>query len=310
MQVFIYEYTCALPDRADVSASIRAEGRAMLTAIRADFDLVPGVRTLVVPPGDREADFRATVRAADYSLIIAPEFDGLLETRCRWVEEEGGRLLGPSSAAVRLTGDKLALGRLLEERGVPTPACHLWPGDEPDLPFPLVCKPRYGAGSLATRLVRDIAELCEVTPRDMIVQPFVPGTPASVAFLIGPTHLLPLRPAQQLLSDDGRFRYLGGRVPLPDNLAGRAVTLAERAVTAVPRLAGYVGVDLVLGDADDGSQDTVIEINPRLTTSYIGLRALALTNLADAMLQVACGKVPNLEWREGCLDFCPDAFTP
>ena len=52
----------------------------------------------------------------------------------------------------------------------------------------------------------------------------------------------------------------------------------------MPGLSGYVGVDVVLGN--DG-RDWAIEINPRLTTSYVGLRALAGFNLAEAMLAVA-----------------------
>ena len=61
----------------------------------------------------------------------------------------------------------------------------------------------------------------------------------------------------------------------------------------MPGLLGYVGVDLVLGDAADGSRDYAIEINPRLTTSYVGLRALADFNIAEAMLRAANG--PRLE---------------
>src|SRR5262249_42859079 len=83
--------------------------------------------------------------------------------------------------------------------------------------------------------------------------------------------------------------------------------LAETAVAAVPGLQGYVGVDLVLGSAGDGSQDWVIEINPRLTTSYVGLRALAEDNLAEVMLAVARGEpVAPLTWRPGKVEFSAD----
>ena len=77
------------------------------------------------------------------------------------------------------------------------------------------------------------------------------------------------------MSDDGRFVYLGGSLPLPHALASRATRLAQQAVAALPDPLGYVGVDLVLGADADGADDYVIEINPRLTTSYIGLRAAA-----------------------------------
>src|SRR6185295_10816789 len=103
------------------------------------------------------------------------------------------------------------------------------------------------------------------------LQECVAGTAASIAFLCGPAGNMPLVPVLQLLSDDGRYKYLGGELPIAPHLAQRAVTLGRRAVDCVPGLLGYIGVDLVLGDAGDGSRDFAIEINPRLTTSYVGL---------------------------------------
>ena len=95
-------------------------------------------------------------------------------------------------------------------------------------------------------------------------------------------------------------------MPLPDHLAVRAVELGRRAVTAVSGLCGYVGVDLVLR-----GQDQVIEINPRLTTSYVGLRALAKTNLAEAMLRTVEGKAGvALEWNAGRVRFGPHGAEP
>jgi predicted ATP-grasp superfamily ATP-dependent carboligase len=102
---------------------------------------------------------------------------------------------------------------------------------------------------------------------------------------------------------DGRFHYRGGRVPLTEPLASRALSLARKAVDCVPGLFGYVGVDLVLGDAGDW----VIEINPRLTTSYLGLRQLAKKPLTDALLRIAKGEELRLEWHPGPIDFLPNA---
>jgi predicted ATP-grasp superfamily ATP-dependent carboligase len=135
---------------------------------------------------------------------------------------------------------------------------------------------------------------------ELIVQPFVPGLAVSVAFLAGPGDRLALPAAEQRLSDEGRFRYLGGRLPLSPDLDDRARRLAERAGATIPGLCGYVGVDLVLGAA----HDAVIEINPRLTSSYIGLRQLAEDNLAAVMLTLAAGgEGPALKWRPGPVEF-------
>jgi predicted ATP-grasp superfamily ATP-dependent carboligase len=129
---------------------------------------------------------------------------------------------------------------------------------------------------------------------------FCPGTPASVSFLCGLDGLRIALPAcRQRLSDDGCFRYLGGELPLPAELARRAPAVAERAVSALPGEFGYLGVDLVLGEASDGADDVVIEINPRLTTSYIGLRAAVEENLAASMLDIAKGiEPPQVEARQ------------
>src|SRR5262249_44772447 len=114
---------------------------------------------------------------------------------------------------------------------------------------------------------------------------------------------------QQILSADGRFSYRGGKLPLEARFYRRARVLALAATAALPEPRGYLGVDLVLGEADDGSGDYVIDINPRLTTSYVGLRALARTNLAAAMLAVVGGRSPNLCFGAEQLEFTADGIT-
>jgi predicted ATP-grasp superfamily ATP-dependent carboligase len=334
MLIFVYEYTCAVSD-ANLAPSLCAEGRAMLSAVVEDFERLRGVTTCTllsaghgpadIPSahphghdGAEEPAFRRLASAADWTLVIAPETDDLLLTRCHWVLEAAGRLLGPSPEAVRLTADKLELSHHLARHDVPTPpTVALPPAGDPAAagPFPAVCKPRHGAGSQATFCAAGCDDLApcaerarqEMGPAELVLQPFVPGLPVSVAFLAGPGGATALLPAEQHLSGDGRFRYLGGRLPLAPGLAARARRLAGRAVAAVQGLRGYVGVDLVLGDADGGGEDRVIEINPRLTTSYIGLRRLARVNLAGAMLRAAGGlAVGELGWHAGAVRFRAD----
>jgi predicted ATP-grasp superfamily ATP-dependent carboligase len=125
--------------------------------------------------------------------------------------------------------------------------------------------------------------------------------------LIGAAGRLALPAATQHLSDDGQFRYLGGSLPLPDHLNDRAQRLALRAVAPISGMAGYVGVDMVLGDGADESQDVAIEINSRLTTSYVGLRALAEFNLAETMLALALGKpLPERRYRDRIVTWSAD----
>jgi predicted ATP-grasp superfamily ATP-dependent carboligase len=111
-------------------------------------------------------------------------------------------------------------------------------------------------------------------------------------------------PARQLLTDDGHFTYVGGELPLPPDVAARTVELTRRAVALYPGLIGYVGVDAVLGTTGGRPTDAVIEINPRLTTSYVGLRASTRDNLVAQLLAVADGREAGpIRWEPGVVKF-------
>lgn len=315
MRFFVYEYASALGTHKDPSTRHwAAEGWAMLSALLDDFCRIPGssVSTIVrdrwpgaLPrPGNLhierlDGEYSRLASEADYSLIVAPECDGILEERCGLVEQQGGKLLGSLSQAIRLTGDKFVLAQVLKDGRVPTPETKwlLSDDDASDLTFPLICKPRAGAGALATFLIHNKRELAGARQRantegwagDLIVQPYVPGIPCSIAMIATRCSKLWFRPMRQLLTTAGRIAYGGGDTLLSLEQCRRAEQLANRAVTLVPGLRGFAGIDLVLGFAGDGSEDFAIEINPRITTSYVGLRMLTDQNLAQIIVDAGCG---------------------
>src|SRR5262245_52852208 len=122
MRIFVYEYTCATLDAPGASA-LCAEGAAMLRAVIDDLTALPGVQVVTLlgfncaeplkaecvrcGSTHEETCVRRLAAGADCSLVIAPEFEDLLLRRSTWVLEAGGRLLGPSPAAIALTADKL-----------------------------------------------------------------------------------------------------------------------------------------------------------------------------------------------------------
>ncbi len=118
-----------------------------------------------------------------------------------------------------------------------------------------------------------------------ILQPFVPGEPMSASWLVsalGGAWLIAIG-RQRMEIRDGRFAYLGGEIPVdcPD-----AMRQVQRAVAAVEGLGGFVGVDFIWDEAR--GRATILEINPRPTTSLVGLcRLLPAGLLARAWLE-AC----------------------
>jgi predicted ATP-grasp superfamily ATP-dependent carboligase len=334
VRIFVYEIMIGgglLAGRRQLPATLSAEGGAMLRAVLEDFagldalDVVTMLddgldfevpnRVEVVPVAAGQAHDESFARLAsqcDWTLAIAPETSGALSACCRSVLAAGGRLLGPSPELVDLAGDKQRTAEHLAAAGVPTPRGILWPNGNDrhsaSISFPAVLKPRIGAGSERTRLLASSTELerLDFTASDMRLEAFCPGLPASVAALCGPAMRQPLLPCRQELTHDGRFQYLGGSLPLEPALARRAIQLAERAIDSLPDPLGYLGIDLILGHASDGRDDMVIEINPRLTTSYVGLRAAARDNLAGAMLAIAAGGSTQVSFHDCVIRF--DAF--
>jgi len=322
MHIFLYEWITGgglVEEPGALPRSLLTEGSAMLSALAADFLLLDGARVsllrdmrlddLVLPECevmevhskyDQQEEFSRLASEADYTLVIAPEIDGVLLSMLALARQAGGQLLTANEDFVRLASDKHQTAERLAEANVPVPEAMLLDADQEKLPrdfgYPAVLKPTHGAGSQHTFLVTSPQDDPPPHPWPRRLERFFPGTPVSVSFLCGPEGRHPLPAFRQHLSRDGRFSYLGGSRLEQEELVRRATELAERAMAALPPASGYVGVDLVLGKAGDGSEDVVLEVNPRLTTSYVGLRSIACDNLAHAMIE-------NVAGRPHCPDF-------
>ncbi len=319
MQVFLYEFTTGggllSGELGSMDAdSLLAEGAAMVQALAEDFAAIEGVEVVSLRDVRRVPDLQIAgwvydvadtqterlmrdwlARESAWTLIIAPELQGVLAARCELARREGGRLLNCLPEATALAADKHALAQHLAMHGVPVPEGVRVGADQPwptDFELPAVIKPCDGAGSCGVQLIRHPTELAALPPpkSDYRLEGFCPGMAASVGLLCGPRGNFALPACLQHLGGTSGFEYRGGSLPLEPDLNLRARSLALRAANCISGLLGFVGVDLILGAASDGSQDYVIEVNPRVTTSYVGLRAAAEQNLAEALLAVAEGR--------------------
>ncbi len=289
-----------------IPSSMANEGTAMRRALARDFAAIPGGRLRVVvtlddrlsdDPGpwiiepigvvDKADRVACLARQCDLTLLIAPETSGILVHQTRMLEAAGARLIGSSAEAVELAGDKLALANHLSARGIPTPPSQaVRPSD--GLPrearYPAVLKPIDGAGSIDTYLIPGLHE----TPQDFfaleqaLLQPYISGQPMSATFLVdlhGRSWLLAIA-SQNIVVSGGRFAYRGGRIPAPGPVD---LVPIRKAVDSVAGLRGLVGLDFVWNPSMRDVQ--VLEINPRPTTSVVGIvRLLSPGKLASAWL--------------------------
>ncbi len=314
-RIFIVEYVAGggLAGRP-LPPSLLTEGAAMLHAAVADFtalgagDVItlrdarldaplPASIVHEVRPGRFDDLVDACLAACDAALVIAPETGGVLASLTERVEAAGVLNLGSSSEAVRVAGDKLTTIARLASVGVTVPSTRpvATAAEAAALGFPLVLKPRDGAGAGGLRLVRQPARLdaawAEASAEadgGLLAQPYVIGDHASASLVCTGTGAHPLSLNSQEIVASDRFEYRGGVVPLEHPDRARALAAAVAAAQAIPGLRGYVGVDLVLGD-----EPVVMEVNPRLTTAYTGLRHAVDGNLAGVLLNLAQGR-PSL----------------
>lgn len=279
---------------------------------------------LVDSPVDELSQFRELVRDSDAVWVIAPETNGELLKRVLQVQfvnnteparSSPRRFLGASDRAIMLASDKLPLATWLRERSIPTPETLPFnPADrQSDTGWsgPTIIKRRDGAGSQDMFLVRDGFDLWNARhelgrlhePETFIQQPFIAGTALSVTLLIADDgSILEIFPvAEQHLSSDGHFKYRGGRMPadISPESADAVQQLARRACLAIPGLTGYVGCDIVLPD-DQPLEPILIEINPRMTSSYLGYRQLTGDNIPARLLDV---NTPALRWKSQPVTF-------
>ncbi len=315
MKLFVSEFLCGgACAGGDLPESLLREGAAMWGAILADacclddVEVVttrdsrlpevslPGVQILPVESASQERElFESLARWADSILLIAPELEGHLETRIAWLHEWGCGAGLSLYDPVSLTADKWRFAELCREQEFPHPPTWLLPApvdeappSEPACGFPCIIKPRHGAGTTATHLVCNPQEWTKLWGefRDQlllpaVLQPWLPGLPYSIACLIDP------RDEEQLWLPPGRqdflgLQYQGGEIPVAEVDLPAVQKSVQRLLALLPGLRGYVGIDFLL--SPDGHELTFLELNPRLTTAYLGYRELYPGKLLPWML--------------------------
>jgi predicted ATP-grasp superfamily ATP-dependent carboligase len=293
-----------------LAPSWAAQGAAMRRAIAADFaslaapsDSVevtvtldarlpddPGPWNVVrIAPGEEIDRVRELAQAADFTVLIAPETSGVLAGLTSDLQRAGARLLGSTADAVELTGDKARLAERLRDMGFDTPTTRTIDpslGLPADMEFPAVLKPVDGAGSVDTFFLSDAQSLPADARRIRIalLQPYVAGEPMSASFLVGDDRRAWLIGVgrQRMRVKDARFEYRGGTIPA---LSKCDVERVQTAVESIAGLRGFVGVDFIWDMARQHA--TLLDINARPTTSYVGLsRLLPPGCLARAWLDV------------------------
>ncbi len=264
--------------------------------------------------------FRELLGEFDAVFLIAPETDNILYSLASEVVKAGAKLLGPLPSAIELTTDKSKLLGVAKELGLKVPRHSLSKTSSSaasvekivqGIGYPVVFKVLDGAGSEGLSLVSEgneipqaIEKIRRVSNRDLfLVEEFVPGVDASVSLISNGEKAFPLSlnfQSVKIRSPNEESKYEGGYVPLRHRLKEQAFEDTKTLVENINGLQGYVGVDVKLSD----DEVTILEVNPRLTTSYLGLRRVLRQNLTSMINEAIVNKtLPSKISIEGCAYF-------
>lgn len=322
LKLLIYEHTSGGGFRdKKVSSSILSEGYGMLNALIADFKAAGHRVTTLLdsrlaafnPPIEadsiipisslREADanLKKVSESVDAVYVIAPESNQMLQTLVESVGRTGVLSLNCSADSIGTVSDKMVLYEFLNELGLPTPETIAFNAldDEVEikqtlkrrLEFPLIFKPVDGAGCSGLSLVRNASHVAdalikiraESSSGRVMAQELIEGVAVSVSIISTGREALPIALNKQnvtLRTPERHSSYDGGYVPLDNPLKKDAFAAAEKTVKSFRSLKGYVGVDLILTE----KEPVVIEVNPRLTTSYIGVKHVVNFSIAQSII--------------------------
>ena len=220
----------------------------------------------------------------DAGLVIAP--DEMLGDLTDIIEENTVNLGCPSDS-VRLCADKLECTRALERGKIPVPetiGSGSYNGD-------YVIKPRYGCASDGVHKSKG-----GTLNKDFIATRFIPGEHLSASLITGRTQL-PLTVNRQLIEFNNKISYKGGIVPYYCQRNAEIIETAKKTMKLLG-CRGYAGVDIVLGD-----KPYVVDVNPRPTTSIIGITRVIETEIADLILRSKFGGLPGSVGVNGSFTF-------
>ncbi|HML35286.1 ATP-grasp domain-containing protein [Sporomusa sphaeroides] len=299
-------------------------GFTMLNAVINDFAAIPGVEVVTILDrrfqtmiaqaaypenvefswnhncsGTGLEHFVEVLKICDGTLIIAPETDGILTKITGMAENQGKVVIGSSSLATGLAGNKQKVLELLKGKGFAVPKTELIPNEVLQqwesavfkrFMLPFVLKPVTGTGGQGVFLIENSGNLSDAGSRLMqtsrqsyIIQEYIAGEAVSVSCLVAAGKAGAVSVNKQILKVNGNFHFAGISVPYSHPQAEAAKVAAQGACEAIAGLSGFVGVDLVLGETGP----VIIEINPRVTAAYIALREVLDGNLAHCLYQ-AC----------------------
>jgi len=261
--------------------------------------------------------FKETVKNCYYTFIIAPETSNILYNLTKIVNNCNKIVLSTNLKGIKYGTSKIKTYQLFENKKILSPRTYSIPYKKTHfnndfiiekfkrLKKPIVIKPEDGVGAESIYYFEEKSQLLNFLKdintnlnnnRSYILQEFIDGRNLSIS-LIGAPYIDKNPLILSVNSQDINIKnltpeYLGGHTP-SSNYKGIIEKLSSNLKKMKSlKIEGYFGIDFI--EEPNGSL-YFIEINPRLTTSYIGLRNIINLNCADLIYKSRVNILKNPE---------------
>ncbi len=255
--------------------------------------------------------FKQFVEESEYCFIIAPEFSNILKNLTKIVKKKKKKLLSIDLEGIKLGTSKINTYKFFKKCKLSTPETYLIPNKNGyplkeliiekymNLKSPIIVKPNDGVGAESIFYFKnkkiinsffkyDLSKL--QFNREFILQEYINGKDMSISLLnyfseedkIAKSKILSIN-SQNIKKEDifNKFEYIGGFTPIKNNEIIMSEILEALKKVDFSNFFGFFGIDFILTNKGF----FFIEINPRLTTSYIGIRNTIDKNIAELIIK-------------------------
>ncbi len=297
-------------------ASLMQEGSMMRVALLQDLEEIQNLKLLVLndgrvnPPqmaegallnikqGTDLASYLHDINS-DYDTVwlIAPETDGILVHWNQFFNQKNKQVCLSTNKALILCQNKLKTINRLQEAGISCVNSQKYQSFSALDAGAWVLKPMDSVGCEDVYLLQTEQQWFSVLQnlnkqQAYLVQPYIKGKVLSLSALFyqGESAFICCN-QQHLTFDDNKFQLLGCTVNVKQEQRLDWQSLCSKIAQAIPGLWGYIGIDLI--ETEQGEL-LILEINPRLTTSYVGIKEATGINVAAQVLGLLNKKIPNV----------------
>ncbi len=219
------------------------------------------------------------IKNFDYVIPVIPEINSDLLKYVKYLEKNNINKIISNSETIEICSDKLKFYKYLNKSNIPViPSYNSLEIESKSKKY--IVKDRYGAGCSFIKITND-KDLKNDYSDDKIIQPFIDGENYSLSVFFGKHDFRLLTINQQYFNiNNDMIKLQGLSINIYHKLYLNILSVISDISDYLPGLYGFVGIDVLIED----TQLFIVEINPRITTSYVGLNESIGCNMIDLLI--------------------------